>query len=1033
MEDFCENSFRMPGKRKRWSLAMGACLLAAVLLCISTAPLASEHRLDRLEHRRWTGADAAPSQIGALAQTNDGYLWLSTNETLYRFDGQRFIPYAAPKGDPIGIVSALKAEDEGLWVGLRTGGVSLITETGITRYPVGAGLPRGVVYSITKDRSGAVWLAVNDGLARFDGEAWQRIGTEWNFPGQHAHAVFVDSTGTLWAANEERLFYLPSGARRFIDTGVSVDRVSQITQAPDGAIWLAERYGGTLRRIIQQDNMVATPVTAIDGANGLLFDSRGALWVGSGGTGLHYVSPLANDSLPVQQALGMGESFTAKDGLSADVVRAMLEDADGNVWIGTTAGLDRFRPRAMVVADFPKQALNFALAAGAKGSVLAGTSNLPAMRLSRTGLTHLNVPAPIHSAVSDQRGNVWLAGSNGIWKVRDDKVDRLAALPTANDPDSAVRAMTLDQAGNLWVSINRAGLFVFRDGSWSKIASPNADPSQRMPVVASTAPDGRLWFGYRNNLIVTYDNEQERHWGASDGLEVGHVTALMHQDDHTWVGGQRGVALFDGKRFHSLQLPDNGLFDNIYAILATPSNAHADDGSYDLWLHSKGGIFQVTQNELKQAMADRGHYISYRSYEVMGGLANDPHQVLPLPTAVRSTDGRLWFSTSNGVIWMDPARQVQEHAAPEPVIDSFTVDGRELPTKQAPSLEPQPRRIEITYSALNLSGHSGLHFWHRLEGYDTDWQQVGATRKAVYAGLGPGNYQFHLQATNPDGMLSAEETSLRFSIRPVFYRNPLFILFCGMTLAGILWLLHRFRMRRTAEQLRARLEERHAERERIARELHDTLLQGVHGLMLSFQAATESLPDTHPARDKMLDALDRADLVLVEARDRVSELRDANDPSLNLITALTALINELQPRSTTTFTLSSQGTPRTLHPIAGEESYRIGSEAILNACRHANARNVKISIIYTRQGLQLIVADDGMGIDDKYLPPNVRPGHWGLSGMLERARKAGGTLWIRRGDPSGTSIELTVPAAAAYRDGQHRPSPWLRTLFRLGH
>jgi signal transduction histidine kinase len=253
----------------------------------------------------------------------------------------------------------------------------------------------------------------------------------------------------------------------------------------------------------------------------------------------------------------------------------------------------------------------------------------------------------------------------------------------------------------------------------------------------------------------------------------------------------------------------------------------------------------------------------------------------------------------------------------------------------------------------------------------------------------------------------------------------------GLAVASILWMLHRFNIRRSAQHLRDRLEERHAERERIARELHDTLLQGVQGLMLSFQAATEQIPSTHPARCKMERALDRADQVLVEARERVNNLRDLNEPALNLIDAFAAVTSELQLEGSTRFTLNSHGTPLPLHPIVGEESYRIGCEAIMNAFRHANAQNVEIRIVYTRHAFQLSVDDNGSGIDPQYLPPNIRPNHWGLHGMLERAEKIGGRLSIQRGAHSGTEIQLTVPALTAYRRIPRRLSQWLRALTQL--
>lgn len=1007
----------------------------ALQLCLMTclfplsATMAADHLLDKFEHRRWTVADDGPSQVGALAQTRDGYLWLGTNDSLYRFDGLRFARYMPPDGQSMGIISALKAEEEGLWVGLRTGGVRLITDAGMTTYPVSAGLPGGVVYSIAKDRSGAVWVAANDGLARFDGKSWQRVGADWNFPGRNARAVFIDRDGTLWVANEERIFYLTSGAHAFTDAGIAVGWVSHMVQAPDGAIWMSERYGGSLRRIVPKKGEAAAQVAVVDGASGLLFDSNGALWVGTNGKGIRYgqisgfpKAALRNDSFTKQ------EEFTVKDGMSADNILPLLEDADGNIWVGTSAGLDRFRPRAMVSAAFPHSAINFALTADPAGSVWAGTSNLPTMRLGPMGLSSLDIPPPITSAFSDQEGDIWMGGDNGIWRIHGNQVQRVASLPTEDAPDSVVRAMTLDRSGNLWVSINRRGLFILRDGRWSIVAPPNVDPSQVMPVTASTDNEGTLWFGYRNNLIVTYARNGQRHWGTSDGLEVGHVTAMLHQTDRTWVGGQRGVAFFDGHRFQSLHLPDNGLFDNIYAILAVPSKTPTNEDGYDLWLHGKGGIFQLSATELERAMADPQHQIRYRTYEVMAGLANDPHQVLPLPTAVRSKDGRLWFSTSNGVIWTDPARYEEKKAVPKAIIESLNVDGREPTLAELAQLGAESKRIEINYTALSLSSQQSLHFRYRLEGFDTDWQQVGPKRTAIYTGLGPGNYRFRVVASNPDGVLSTEEAVVSFRILPIFYRTPQFLLMCSVVLATILWSLHRFNMRRAAAQLSARLEERHSERERIARELHDTLLQSVQGLMLTFQAATEQIPGDHPARSKMEGALDRADLALVEARDRVNDLRDSNEPGLNLIEAFSLITRDLEQESPTTFNLSTHGLPLALHPIVGEESYRIGCEAIINAFRHASAQTVEVRVIYTRHAFHLSVGDDGTGIDPQYLPPNIRPRHWGVFGMLERARKIGGKLSIQRGLTRGTKVHLTVPASTAYPQVPRGLKGWLRAL-----
>lgn len=998
--------------------------LAAFVL-YSQATQASQDLHDALEHRRWTIADEGPSQVGALAQTPDGYLWLGADDSLYRFDGLRFSRYPSPDSEPIGIVSTLHAGVAGLWVGLRMGGVRLVTARGMRTYGTDQGIPEGVVYGIAEDRQGAVWVAANDGLARFDGNAWQRIERDWGFPGHNARAVFVDRDGTLWAANEERLFFLPDGAKGFQDAGVAVGWVNQITQAPDGAIWLVERYSGSLRRVLPGQAEASVQTQVVEGANQLLFDRKGALWIGTTGHGLRHISSPVDAGPALREN---PEAFTSKDGLSADSTRPLLEDSEGSLWVGTRTGLDRFRPRRLIAAELPQGAVNLALASGADGGLWVGASNHTAMRLTGSGLEHLAIPAPINAAMTDAEGTVWMAGSTGIWRTKGVHTEHVAALPTQASLDSPVRAMTRDGQGNLWVSINRTGLFLLKDGQWSWQTPPTRQANQIMPVTAATDLQGRLWFGYRDNLIVTRDAQGERLWGDADGLNIGHVTAMLHMPSRTWVAGQRGVAYFDGKRFHGLRLPDNGLFDNIYALLAAPSPLQQEVSREDLWLHSKAGIFQITASELARAFADPAHRVRYRSYETRSGLANDPHQVLPLPTAVRTTDGRLWFSTNRGVAWIDPARTRQNSVTPRIQIESVSVNGKTLPVEAPLELSAQTRRIEISYSALSLSAQEDLHFSYRLDGFDDTWHQVDSRRSVVYTGLGPGEYRFRVMASDQAGVTSAKAAELHFTIAPLFYRTPLFLLVCGALLVAVLWALHLFNMRRVAAQLRARLEARHEERERIARELHDTLLQGVQGLMLSFQAATHLIPPHDQARIKLERALDRADQVLAEGRDRVLDLRQLNPVEPGLDEALGILGRELEQDGNTAFSLSVRGGSLPLHPIVREESYRIGREAIFNAIRHADARNVDITITYAAHAFQLNITDNGQGIDPQYLPPHTRPNHWGLCGMRERAERIGGRLSIRRGTHRGTEIQLTVPALTAYRNMPRRLGLWLRNL-----
>ncbi|GGX09234.1 histidine kinase [Pigmentiphaga litoralis] len=1027
-------------------------LLTALCLMVVACDL-SARGFDDLEHRRWAAADGGPSQVGALAQTSDGYLWLGTNASLYRFDGFRFTPCQPVSGAPLGIVSSLLATDAGLWIGERAGGIAFLAEGILRRYGAREGVTDGVVYGMAQGKDGAIWAAVNDGLMRHDQGQWRMAGKEWNLPGRYSRAVFVDRDGAVWAADESALFYLPPGARRFVPTGIAVGWASQIVQTRDGAVWIAERYGGVLHEVrVQAARVPAAPaaqpasptllaptftvrgVAVGQGVNGMLTDRDGALWVSTAGQGLIRVDGDAThqwSGLPEANGSGANLSgaptflatFGARDGLSADSIWPLLEDREGNVWVGTSRGLDRFRRRTLTPAGFPPDALNVALAAGGDGALWAGASSRAAMRLHDGRIETLATPAPLTSAMTDSTGVVWMGGPQGIWRSHGSRLERVAGLPSQAAPDSSVRAMARDPDGRLWVSVNRAGLFVLDKGAWTPHPAPSTRPSQRMPVTASTDLKGTLWFGYRDNLIVTRDARGDRSWGAPDGLNVGHVTAMAHGDGKTWIGGQYGVALFDGTRFLDVLRPANDAFDNVYALILIPGKP-GDPGVGDLWIQAKAGIFHVPASDVEAALADTRTPIRYRSVDRIGGLANDPYQVLPLPTGVRAADGRLWFATSSGVVGIDPALRRPADTGPTAVIETLSADGISLSTRHALKLPADTRRINVDYTALSLSSPESLQFQYRLDGYDREWQDVGPQRSAIYTGLGAGDYRFRVRAFDKDGLPSAAEATLPFSVAPVFYRQWAFLLFAGAVLGTVLWLMYRMNLRRSADQLRARIEERYAERERIARELHDTLLQGVQGLMLRFQAAADKLPPDAPARVDLERALDRADQVLIEGRDRVRDLRrQPADDQDDLAAVLARLADDRVQPGQPKLHVGVEGLPVPLHPLVRDEAERVAREAVANACTHAHATRIEVVMIYTSRVFELRIDDDGRGIDPAWLTPRGRPEHWGLRGMHERAERIGATLTLRSAPASGTQIRFCVPASRAYRRDIHPRPP----------
>lgn len=988
----------------------GLSVRIAVLLLAWAAPTfasGSGQSLRQLHHSKWTTNEGVPGQVGAIAQTTDGYLWLGSNRSLYRFDGVRFVQFRQSDGDTVATVSSMLASpDGGLWLGLRAGGVAYIDDNQLELYEQHDGVPSGTVYRLARENDGTVWAATANGLGRFDGRRWQGIDESWNFSDANVRAVHVDRSGAIWAASGDgRLAKLAPGSSRFIDVEEGGGWIGQFAESPDGDIWIAGRYGTGVRKLGSE--------TMIDvESSGIAFDRSGALWISTLGEGAWRIR---NPALLPNRTLARGDSaleiFSHESGLSGDYTSAVFEDMEGNVWIGTSGGLDRVRRSNVVRAAFPSGSHTFALAPGDDGSVLGGTINRPVMQLRDGEVSELPIPPPVTSAYRDPSGNVWMGTPGHLWQISEQSAPRAAELPGGET--SFVRAMAADGRGGLWVSVNAIGLFRFARGEWMLMPPASDELSQAMPVSAANDAAGRAWFGYRDNLVVMRDGESSRFWGADDGIEIGNVTALAPEGERTWIAGQHGVAVLDGNRFRRVPLVENESLNRIYAIFESPTQDTRESNGRDLWIHSVAGIFQVPGAELKKALADPDYRVLYRSFDRSGGLPDDPIQIVPLPTAITGSDGRLWFATSNGVVWIDPKDISRDPRAPVTVIEALRADDQYFAATGNNRLPALTRRIVIEYSAPSLTGPESVQFRYRLEGYDKNWVDAGSRRDATYTGLRPGHYRFQVVAFSSDGVLSEAEATTAFSVAPALYQRKLFYVTCVAAMLLTLWLTYRMQVRMAAERLRLRLTERHEERERIARELHDTLLQSVQGLLLRFQSVADRMPADDPSHQMLESALDRADQALVEGRDRVRGLRTA--ANADLVKSLEATGRELAQGHPSAFHCFVSGTPKPIRADTRDELFWIGQEALLNAFHHAAASAITAELRFEPRCLQLCVRDDGRGIQAADLTGR-QPGHWGFAGMRERATRIGASFDVTTQPDTGLELVVTVPAAVAWNE-----------------
>jgi signal transduction histidine kinase len=517
-----------------------------------------------------------------------------------------------------------------------------------------------------------------------------------------------------------------------------------------------------------------------------------------------------------------------------------------------------------------------------------------------------------------------------------------------------------------------------------------------------------------------------RLFGPVDGLDLGNIKAFETHGRDIWVAGELGLARLNDQRFVTLHGSDDDAFTGISGLVARANG--------DLWASGHMGLIHIQRNELEHARKDPGYPVGYESFNYLDGLPGTAQQVFPLPSLIEGTDGRLWLSLhgDEGVAWIDP-KNIYRNSLPPPVsILSISSAGRRFAT--TPGLLQLPigtKSLQIQYMAGSLSIPERVHFRYRLEGSDSGWQDAGNRREAFYTNLAPGAYTFRVIAANNDGVWNNAGASIQLFIQPAFYQTRWFHAACMLVFLLLLLALHRVRLKAVRAEALGRLEERLAERERIARELHDTLLQSVQGLMLRFQAASERLPQHETARLQMESALVRAEKVMNEGRKRLKNLRTADSGAMNFVGALAATGELFAQNSATQFHASVEGAHRDLHPIVREEVLLIAREALANAFRHAQARTIETQLCYTATELYVRICDDGVGIDTDILNRG-RPGHWGLAGMRERAKNIGARFTLSSEPAGGTAVELRIPADVAYQSQPGRTQkPFWRTERKL--
>ena len=1039
---------RREGRRLLKSL-MAA--LAVVCLAHPAYPIDPNRMLSQYMHDHWgTEQGFTGGAVTSFAQTTDGYLWIGTEKGLIRFDGLTFrlFQQASPTTLPIGAVQGLMADAQGnLWI--------LLQSTKILRYHDGRfefGREEGEfgITSLSRRRDGTVLFSslalgtLTYGAGRFE------ILT--------SPAQLAPFEATATSASDNRSTRL-SWSTGLVPHGFAAPNSAVISMAEttDRKIWLGTRDKGLF--YMSEGQVLAAGKGVLDSKiNCLLASESGELWIGTSKGVWHWNgAELTRTGVPSSllhvEALAMirdkdsniwvgttrgllrfnvnGVSSLAREvPSSSEPVTAIFEDREGNVWIGGARGLERMRDSAFVTYSVP------GLQSQSMGALSVDPEDKTWFAPHEGGLRWRKgenggaVAAAglsqdiVYSITSSGKNELWVGRQRGgLTHLHLLHGAFMAKTYTQSDglAQDSVYAVYQDRDRTVWSGTLNAGVSELRNGHFTTYTTADGLASNTVSSIAEDA-HGTIWFGTPNGLSGLTKNGW-RTYTARDGLSSQDVNCLLPDSTGTlWIGTAEGLAfLAEGHIQAPRRVPDS-LREPIFGV--------AEDRSGELWVATANHVLQVKRTSL---MTDALTETDVREYGLADGLPGT-EGVKRYQSVVADSQGRVWFSSNRGLSLVNPERAAVNSPPALTHIEGVAGDGVSMDLGGPIRFPPGTRRTTFRYIGLSLSNSEHVRYRYRLDGFDRAWSEEVTNREATYSNLGAGTYRFRVVASNSDGLWNGSEAAAVFEVEPTLWQTWWFRLGCVVCAGLATLLVYRLRMHELTRLLNVRFEERLAERTRIARDLHDTLLQSFHGLLMRFQAATNVLPERpEEARKTLESAIDQAAQAITEGRDAVQGLRSSTTVTNDLACAITTLGTELaggeSNPNAAEFHVEVEGTPRDLHPILRDEVYRIAGEALRNAFKHAQAKRIEVEIRYDERRLRLRVRDDGKGIDPKHLNEDGRPGHFGLRGMRERAKLLGGKLAVWSELDSGTEVELKIPASRAYERAPARRRSWLAEKF----
>lgn len=987
-----------------WRLALAG-LFALFVVPLSGAvsepqPDAPGAPLRGFKLRHWSVEEGAPSRINAITQSQDGFLWLGGVDGLFRFDGLTFERIGPAPAAPNRIVVArlLAARDGTIWIGLARRRGMLVWRGGKLIDP-GMPNPSREVNDIAQGPDGAIWVSrggrSETSLARWHNGQWTEFDARSGLPEKPVWNPLFARDGTLWLTTEEAVYRKVAGQDRFEPTGIATLPRATLAEGPDGTIWLTEKE--QTRAIARAGRLIADgPRFATPFGIRTLFDSQGHMW---GATWSDGVFRVEHPERAMHSGRGgLLQRLNTGNGLLSDPVRALFEDREGNIWIGGEMGLNMLRRVPVVTAaGIPSNpATNHMLAADRDGVVYIADDHALYMVRAQADPARVLKSVPIIEAICAAQGEgIWVIQRGRALRLRSGRVQQTFALPDT----FAANSCGEDRSGRLWLPALQKGLFVLERSKTQAFAGVAG--KDHLPGNVAIMADGRAAIHFRGKMpasaalpfLALTDKSV-----PSDGVE-----GLLAGRDTLYTSGAAGLA--------APLLRGQPLLSAVQYPWASSLNGIVQTAAGDTWAIGDLGVLRMRTEDLGKALARPGTPLPYRVFDFRDGLASFV-QKSSGQQIVAGGDGRIWFATRGNVSSIDPATIRPNFRPPDIVIKGFRTEPDSFVPGAKATIPPGTSQVEIEYTATSLATLDRVRFRYRLQGIQPAWTDAGSRKVAVFPGLGPGTYRFEVQAANEDGVWSTRPAIAEFTIERAFHQTWWFRVLAASAVLGLLYLIYDLRLKQVSGRIRNRMGARNEERERIARELHDTMIQGVQGLILRFQAVADRFADDAAAQALLNPALERAEEMLVEGRERVSGLRRSRVRDFQEELAK-LMRSDIYPQDLIA-PLSVQRRPRTISDGLFDDLLAVLGEALNNAACHSRASRIEVGLRYGRWEFSAYVRDNGIGMSAEILEKGSPKGHFGVLGMRERMLTIGGKLRVESAEGFGTEIRLTLPAKVAY-------------------